>query len=195
MPEPIDEWWRNGNLIIGCFRSASVSGNFADRYNSLQIQLQVITESSNRYRVSAKLTMVRVGIFICLFAIIVNIIREFEDNLISITIIPFLFAGVMLTAIYYYISNLKRIDYDDIRQTLYIVDTKSQSEIEVPVENIDKILYSSFGGRANPSYVIFYRDFHNQQQKVRLFPILFDNSIATIKTDTEFKNPHVIIKD
>ncbi len=102
---------------------------------------------------------------------------------------------IALTAIFYFINTRKRIDYDDIKQTLYIVDTKTQTEIEVPVEKIDKIYLSAFGGRGNSSYVIVYRDFDNQQQKVRLFPILFDNSIKTIKADTEFKNPNVIIRN
>ena len=100
-----------------------------------------------------------------------------------------------MTGIFYFVSTMKRIDYDDIKQTLYIVNTKAQTEIEVPVEKIDKIYLSAFGGRGNSSYVIVYRDFHNQQQKVRLFPIPFDNSIKTIKIDTELKNPNVVIRN
>jgi hypothetical protein len=102
---------------------------------------------------------------------------------------------IALTAIFYFVSTRKRIDYDDIKQTLYVVDTKKDTEIEVPVENIDKILYSSFGGRGTGSYVIVYRDFHNQQQRVRLFPIPFDNTIDTIKTDAKLKNPDLVTRN
>lgn len=103
--------------------------------------------------------------------------------------------AIALTGIFYFLNTKKRIDYDDVKQTLYIVDTKAQTEIEVPVEKIDKICLSAFSGRGNSSYVIVYRDFQDQQQKVRLFPILFDNSIKTIKTDTKFKNPNVVIRN
>jgi hypothetical protein len=152
-------------------------------------------DNPNRYRVSSKMTILKIGLFIGLFAVVFNIVRELTDNSFSVNIFPFLFAGIVLAVIYFYINNLKQIDYDDIKQTLYVVDSKAQTEIEVPVEKIDKIYLSAFGGRGNSSYVIVYRDFHNQQQKVRLFPILFDDSIKTIKTDTELKNPNVVIRN
>ena len=63
--------------------------------------------------------------------------------------------------IYYFINTRKRIDYDDISQTLFIVDTKNQNEIEVPVEKIDKIYLSAFNGLGNSSYIIVYRDINN----------------------------------
>lgn len=155
----------------------------------------MITENLNRYRVSSKMILLKVGIFIGIFTITFNIIRALKEHTLSLTVLPLVFAGLLLTWIYFYVNNLKQIDYDDIKQTLYIVDTKKQTEIEVPVEKIDKIYLSAFGGRGNSSYVIVYRDFHNQQQKVRLFPILFDNSISIIKTDTELKNPDVVIQN
>lgn len=152
--------------------------------------------NQNRYRVSTKFTLLKIGLLIGLLSIIINLVREVRsDTFNQKAIIGLTLGTIALTAIFYFISTRKRIDYDDIKQTLYIVDTKTQTEIEVPVEKIDKIYLSAFGGRGNSSYVIVYRDFHNQQQKVRLFPILFDNSIKTIKTDTELKNPSVIIRN
>lgn len=141
------------------------------------------------------MTILKIGLLIGLFAIVFNIVRELKDNSLSLNILPFLFAGIVLTVIYFYINNLKQIEYDDIKQTVYIVDNKAQTEIEVPVNKIDKIYLSAFGGRGNSSYVIVFRDFHNHQQKVRLFPILFDNSIQTIKTDAKLKNPNVVIRN
>jgi hypothetical protein len=90
----------------------------------------------------------------------------------------------------------KRIDYDDIKEILYLVDLKRQTETEIPVEHIDKILYSTIG-TAQPfgSYVIIYRDYQNQKQKFRLFPIPFDNSIDIIKTDAKAKNPNLITRN
>jgi hypothetical protein len=100
-----------------------------------------------------------------------------------------------LTGLLVFVYTRKRIDYDDIKQILYVVDTKRQTEIEIPVEKIDKILYSAIGGRGNKSYVIVYRDFHNHRQKVRLFPIPFDNSIDTIITDTKLQNPNLVTRN
>lgn len=156
-----------------------------------------MTENNqNRYRVSTKFTLLKVGLLIGLLSIIINLVREVRsDTFNQKAIIGLTLGTIALTGIFYFISTRKRIDYDDIKLTLYIVDTKTETEIEVPVEKIDKIYLSAFGGRGNSSYVIVYRDFHNQQQKVRLFPILFDNSIKTIKTDTELKNPNVIIRN
>ena len=138
----------------------------------------------------------KIGLLIGLLSIIINLVREVRSDTSNLKAIIGLTLGtIALTGIFYFINTRRRIDYDDIKQTLYIVDTKTQTEIEVPVEKIDKIYLSAFGGRGNSSYVIVYRDFHNQQQKVRLFPILFDNSIKTIKLDTELKNPNVIIRN
>jgi hypothetical protein len=156
----------------------------------------VTANNQNRYRVSTKFTLLKVGLLIGLLSIIINFVREIRSETFNQkSIIGLTLGTIALTGIFYFINTRKRIDYDDIKQTLHIVDPKTQTEIEVPVEKIDKIYLSAFGGRGNSSYVIVYRDFHNQQQKVRLFPILFDNSIKTIKTDTELKNPNVIIRN
>lgn len=100
-----------------------------------------------------------------------------------------------MTGILYFVCTRKRIDYDDINQIVFVVDEKRQTETNIPVEKIDKVLYSSIGGSGNKSYVIIYRDFHNQRQKVRLFPIPFDNSIDTIITDIKLKNPDLVTRN
>ena len=140
-----------------------------------------MTNNQNRYRVSTKFTLLKVGLLIVLLSIIINFVREIQsDTFNQKAIIGLTLVTIALTGIFYFISTRKRIDYDDNKQTLYIVDTKTQTEIEVPVENIDEIYLSAFGGRGNSFYVIVYRDFHHQQQKVRLFPIFFDDSMFLI---------------
>ena len=124
-------------------------------------------DNQNRYRVSTKFTLLKVGLLIGLLSIVINVVREFQsDTFNQKAIIGLTLGTIVLGGIFYYIITRKRIDYDDIKQILYIVDTKAHTEIEVPVEKIDKIYLSAFGGRGNYSYVIMYRDFHNQQQKV-----------------------------
>ena len=154
-------------------------------------------DSPNRYRVSTKFIIVKVVACIGLFSIIFNLFRNTShDTFNQKSIIGLTLGTIAFTGILYFVSTRKRIDYDDIKQTLYVVDTKRQTEIEIPVEKIDKILYSAIGfGRGNYSYVIVYKDFHNQKQKVRLFPIPFDNSIKTIITDTELKNPGLVTRN
>jgi anionic cell wall polymer biosynthesis LytR-Cps2A-Psr (LCP) family protein len=123
-------------------------------------------------------------------------VREICNDTINQKSITGLTLGaVALTAVFYFVSTRKRVDYDDIKQVLYIVDTKKQTEIEVPVEKVDKILYSAIGGRGNNSYVIVYRDIYNQRQKVRLFSIPFDNSVDTIITDAKLKNPDLVTRN
>ncbi|SHG05062.1 hypothetical protein [Flavisolibacter ginsengisoli] len=154
------------------------------------------TDNSNRYRVSTKFTLTKVFVFIGLFSIVFSTIREIGNDTFSQKSITGLSLGtIVLTGLLVFVYTRKRIDYDDIKQILYVVDTKRQTEIEIPVEKIDKILYSAIGGRGNKSYVIVYRDFHNQRQKVRLFPIPFDNSIDTIITDTKLQNPNLVTRN
>lgn len=154
------------------------------------------TENSNRFRISTKFTLVKVFVFVGLFSIILNSARVVRGGVFSEkTVIGLTFGTIALISISYFVNTRKRIDYDDIKQILYVVDTKNDTEIKVPVENIDKILYSSMGGRGTGSYVIVYRDFHSQQQEVRLFPIPFDNTIETIITDAKSKNPNLVTRN
>jgi hypothetical protein len=164
--------------------------------NITQINSFVTIDNSNRFRISTKFTLVKIFVFIGLFSVVFNLVREIHGGTLNEKAIIGLTLGtIALIAIFYFVNTRKRIDYDDIKQTLYVVDTKNHTEIEVPVENINKILYSSFGGRGTGSYVILYRDFHNQQQKARLFPIPFDNTIDTIKTDAQLKNPNLVMRN
>jgi len=124
------------------------------------------------------------------------VIRDIRNETITEKSIAVLTLGTLvLTGILYFVGTRKRIDYDDIKQILYVVDIKKQTEIEISVEKIDEILYSDIGfGSGNYSYVIYYRDVYNQKQKVRLFPIPFDNSIDTIIIDTKLRNPDLVTR-
>ena len=147
----------------------------------------------NRYRVSSKFPVIKFIIGVLILSIIISIIKHISDNTItSKVILGLTVETALILALLYFIRKWKQIDYDDIKQVLYVVDLKKQMEIEVPVERIDKILYSEIGIRGKGSYIIVYRDFHNQTNKVRLFPVLFDNTIDTIITDAKLKNPEVI---
>ena len=131
-----------------------------------------------------------------LFSVVFNLLKEIRGHTFTQTSITGLtLAAIGLTAIFYYVVTRRRIDYDDIKEIIYLVDTKRQIEVKIPVEHIDKILYSAIGARPFGSYVIIYRDFENQKQKIRLFPILFDNSIETIKTDARVKNPNLVTRN
>lgn len=157
----------------------------------------MVTEGTNRYRVSTNFTMVKIFLVFGLFAIAFDVIR----NIVNDSISPNSFIGLTLgklalAGIFYFIRTRKKIDYDDIKQILYVVDKRRLTEFEIPVENIDKILYSAMGfGQGNYSYIIVYRDFHNQIQKIRISPIPFDKSINTIITDTKLKNPKLVTRN
>ncbi len=153
-------------------------------------------ENPNRFRVSTKFTSIKVFVVVGLFSIVFNLIRELRnDNINQKSVIGLSLGIIALTAIFYFVSTRKRIDYDDIKQALYVVDKKNQSEIEIPVERIDKILYSSFVGGGNKSYLIVYTDVDGERKKLTLFPIPFDNSMETIIMDAKLKNPDLVTRN
>ena len=153
------------------------------------------TNNPHRYRVSSRMPLLKIGCILFIVILLFNLVKAIENNSAGLNILPYVLGAIILAGLFYFLHNLKRIDYDDIKQILYIVDTKNLMEIEVPVERIEKIYLSSIGFRGNGSYVIVYKDSQGQQQKVRLFPILFDDSIKTIRADAKYKNPNVIIRN
>ena len=154
------------------------------------------TNNPNRFRISSNFIVIRIiigfGIIGLLFDLIPDIVTGTSNPM---SIWTRVFGILPLLGILYYFSTRKRIDYDDINQILYIVDIKNQLETSIPVENIDKILYSSIGGISGYSYLIIYRDFQNQKQNVRLFPIPYDRTIETIKMDAKLKNPNLVTRN
>ncbi len=139
--------------------------------------------------------IIRVLIYFGIFYLSFNLVRDINDALTQASLLQLIFGTLILIGLYYIIKTRKVIEYDDIKHILYVLDLKGEFETEIPVEKIDKILYSRVGLNSNHSYVIIYRDFHNQEKKVRLFPIAFRNDIDTIITDTRLKNPDVVTRN
>ena len=103
---------------------------------------------------------------------------------------------LILGGILYYASTRDIFEYDNVKRIMYILNYRRQNEKEIPVEKIEKILYSSVGfGRGSHSYLIIYSDSHNQKHKIRLFPIPFKNDINTIIADTKLKNPDLVTRN
>jgi len=153
-------------------------------------------DNSNRYRVSTNFLIAKIIIAAFLLITLLHLVNGILNH--SVTGTNIASQGliiIILTLVFYYVSTRKRIDYDEVKQIMYIVDTKNQTETAIPVEKIDKILFSALGGNTSNSYVIVYRDFQNVKQKVRLFTIMFNHSIDTIKTDAALKNPHLVIRN
>ncbi len=114
----------------------------------------------------------------------------------SLTTFGFIGAIIIFNALLYYLTTRKTIEYDDIKQILYVLDSTGTLEFEVPVEKIDKILFSSAGfDRLGYSYVIIFRDFHDQKRKIRFFTIPFRKDIDTIIVDTKLKNQNLITRN
>ncbi len=91
---------------------------------------------------------------------------------------------------------MRIIEYDDIQHILYVLDSKGTLIFEVPVEKIDKILFSSMGfDKLGSYYLIVFRDFHDQKQRVRFFTIPLRKDINTIIIDTKLKNPNLVTRN
>jgi hypothetical protein len=150
-------------------------------------------ENSNRRRVSARFILA----YFFIIAIVFMDILSFDDSrrfhrINSGTISSLVLAIVLGAVVWYFFMTMKIIEYDDVKCILYVMDWKRKTEIQIPVEKIDKILFSMWGER-NSSYVIVYRGKENLQQRVRLFPIPMSGDIQRIKKDTKSKNPNVVI--
>lgn len=153
-------------------------------------------DNFNRFRISTNFIFAKIVCALFILLISFQLVNDILTHSIDLS----KFAGfsiiiAILSFIFYFLSTRKRIDYDDVNQILYVVDTRNQTETVIPVEKIDKILFSAVGVKGNNSYVIVYRDSHNAQQKIRLFPIMFDNSINGLQTDAQLKNPHLVIRN
>ena len=89
---------------------------------------------------------------------------------------------------------MKVIEFDNV-DNLYVFDKKSKKRFHIPLENIDKILFSAIGlnlfSISNYSYRIIYRDDNSHLKKVRLFPRTGRNDISEIIKLTKIKNPNV----
>ena len=137
-------------------------GNLVDRPYIQDRYLFIVTaDNPNRYRVSTKFTTVKVFVFVGLFSIVFNVVRDIRNDTITSNSITGLTLGTLVLAgIFYFIRTRKQIDYDDVKQVLHVVDKQKITGFEIPVENIDKIMYSAIGfWRGYYSYIIVYKYF------------------------------------
>ncbi|HLX91002.1 MAG TPA: hypothetical protein VKR32_04935 [Puia sp.] len=151
--------------------------------------------STNRSRVSARFILVYVFILGVLFLVFISFADAVRFHRVTSGTISGLVLSLILGAVFwYFVMTMNVIEYDDVKCVLYVMDWKRKTEIQIPVEKIDKILMSLLGAR-NGSYVIVYRGEENQEKKIRLFPVPLSGDINTIITDTKLRNPNVIIRN
>lgn len=108
----------------------------------------------------------------------------------------YLIAIVCLLYILNYLNTRRNVYYDHLQKRIIIESKKDIVLFEIPIDRIDKILYSAIGfGNGSRSYVIVYYDSENIQRRIRIFPKVFENSMETIKSDTKSVNPEVKIRN
>jgi len=154
-------------------------------------------DNSNRYRVSTRFTIAKIIVCLALLLIIANLINDtLNGSITGKSSLPLAFGILVLGGILYYVCTRDILEYDDVKKVVYVLNNRRQNEKEIPVEKIEKILYSAVGfGRGSHSYIIVYTDLDNQKHKTRLFPIPFKNDINTIITDTKLKNPALVARN
>ena len=157
----------------------------------------MVTDNPNRYRITRDLTFYKIVTYFALLILGYNLIAKFNSQEITTLIFfGFISALIILFCILYYLHTRKIVEYDDIEHVLYVLNPKKTLVYEIPVAQIEKILYSSFGfDRLGHSYIIIFRDFHNQRRKIQIHTIPFRNDIKTIIIDTKQENPNLITRN
>jgi hypothetical protein len=126
-----------------------------------------------------------------------NLINDFLNRSITIQSgIILTTASITLSTLIFYFSTRSRIEYDETNKVLYVVNSGNRPETQIPLINIDKILFSVIGfGRGSYSYMIIYNDHNHSKQRIRLFPTPLSKEIDKIINDTKVENPDVIIRN
>jgi hypothetical protein len=155
----------------------------------------VTTDNPNQYRVSSNFTFLKIFAIVANFAILVNVINDLISNTYTQnSLIGIVLGAMLLFAVFYFLKTRQIIEYDDINLMLYVFNSKNQLQTEIPLANIESIMFSILAIKNySYSYIITYRDFHNTKQKVRLFAIPFKNEIDVIIRDTKLCNPNLKI--
>ncbi len=157
--------------------------------------MNATADNSTRYRVSSRFILPKLAIAFALFILIYNLGSDIYNQAFTQETAANLLGTLVLFILFFFLMKVKTIYYDNKKFRLYIFSYKGQFEDETPVEKIDKILFSAVGlGRGFYSYILVYRDVHEQVKKVRLFPIVFSNDIDTIIQDTKLRNPNVVTR-
>lgn len=157
-----------------------------------------MTNSLNgRKRISSNFTLTKIFIYVAILFLVINLITVFPTSFIKVA--GFSTAFIFFGALLYYCHTRPIIYYDQLEEKLSIKKYKTIEEIEVPIENINKILFSAFGlnlsNLSDYSYVIVYTDNAFNTKKIRLFPITFSNDISQLIKNTKAKNPNVMVRN
>jgi hypothetical protein len=154
-------------------------------------------KDTNRYRVSRDFTFVLILAGPALLVTLANLINDILNRSITIRSgIILTTASIAITTSIFYFSTRNTIEYDDTNKVLYVVNSRNQPESQIPLKNIDKILFSIIGlGRGSYSYIIIYNDHKHSKQSIRLFPTPLSKDIDKIINDTKVENPNVIIRN
>lgn len=152
--------------------------------------------SSSRQRISTDFAIQIVVISVISIFMTLAVANDFLHREFSSTTAGLLLAMLLAILLIRFLVTRPKIDYDFAEHILYIAAQKGQLEQEVPVKQIDKILFSIFGfGRGSQSYVIKYRDQSGSEQKIRLFTRMFDNSVTTLIKDTKAENHNLVTRN
>jgi hypothetical protein len=146
---------------------------------------------NNRRRISSKLLYTKVFFFLWGLFFFINVITEPINLKSSITLLTVI---LLVISIIYYCQTRPIIEYDFTNKVLYIID-KKLGENEVPVTNIQKILFSALGLSNSYSYKIVFTDKDSNTRKVRLFPIFMHTDITKLIADVKSINPKVEIRN
>jgi hypothetical protein len=143
-----------------------------------------------RRRISSRLLFPQIFFTLFILVFIINITQESFNLSYAITTIAIV---VMWIFLIYYCRSRPIIEYDFSSKILFIIDKKS-GKTEVPVANIQKILFSAFGLSKSNSYQIIFIDNNLISRKVRLFPIFLHTDVEKLIRDTEAENSNVKIR-
>jgi hypothetical protein len=125
-----------------------------------------------------------------------SLIGLFTTEHLTIAIVaPQAFLFALVAWLFFYCQNTPIIEYDYLEEKLQVRKRKSDQIEVIPVQNITKILYSSFGLSTRYSYVIVYQNQGQEQSQIRVFPIPFQKDIEQLQLDTKAKNPDVVISN
>lgn len=150
-------------------------------------------KTMTRRRVSTSFLTIKIFMTICFIYLLLSFF--FFDNSLAfnLKLSLLLVSTIFFVGLLYLIDKRKVIEFDG--ENLYVFDKMRNQESKIPLERIDKILFSVLGlnlfSLSNYSYKIIYHDNNSQIKKVRLFPRTGSDDISKIIQQTKIKNPSV----
>ncbi len=150
----------------------------------------------NRQRISSDFALEKIILILLMLTFSFFFYVNIYDHTLTLSTGSGMLAGIIaLGVVYYFVNRSNIIEYDDIKQVLYVLDHKHENEIEIPLEKIEKIYLSMAGDFfVKYSYVIVYRDAHDNRNKQRLHPIFMNHCVDDMIRDAKLKNPDLVVK-